>query len=271
MAQKSDVYVSDHSESVVKSHKLRTAANSAAYLLNHVLPNMQICDVGCGPGSITTDLASLVPNGQVVGIETGQDVVEKARSTAAERGVMNVIFQVGDAYALDFPDHTFDIVHCHQVLQHIADPVRALREWRRVTKPGGILACRESDFDSATHYPEIKEITNFKDAYIKTARSRGGEPNGGRHLIAWARKSGVDRSCITPTASVWCYSSPEERAHWGDMWVDRLLNSSLPKNAIEAGFASQDDIDHFVHGWRKWAADEDGWYTFTHGEILCLV
>ena len=271
MAQRSNVYVSDHSESVLKSHSLRTAANSAAYLLDYISPNMHICDIGCGPGSITADLAALVPNGQIVGIETGPEVVEKARSMATERGIRNVRFQIGDAHGLNFPDHTFDVVHCHQVLQHIADPVSALREWRRVTKPNGIVACRESDFDSATHYPEIEALTAFKDVYLKTTKSRGGEPNGGRHLIAWARKSGIDRSRITATASVWCFSTPQERAYWSNMWIDRLLNSSFSKNAIDAGFATSEDINHFVQGWREWGANEDGWYTFTHGEIVCHV
>lgn len=271
MAQKSDVYVSDYSNSVLRSHSLRTAANSAGYLLSSILPNMQICDIGCGPGTITTDLAALVPHGQVFGIDMGQEAVEKARSMAAERDIKNVVFDVGDAHALNFPDHTFDVVHCHQLLQHIADPVSALREWCRVTKPGGIVACRESDFETATHYPETKGITDFKDVYIKTARSRGGEPNGGRHLTAWARESGIDRSRITATASVWCYSSPEERAYWGDMWANRLMESSLGRNTIDGGFATQDDIDRFVQGWREWVADDDGWYTLTHGEILCRV
>ena len=269
MAQKYDVYVSDHSDPVLRSHSLRTAANSAAYLLNSIHPNMQICDIGCGPGSITMDLAALVPEGQVLGIDMGQDVVEKARSTAQERGIKNVGFQVGDAHALDFPDHTFDVVHGHQVLQHIADPVSVLREWRRVTKPGGIVACREADFSTATHYPRTKEITNFFGTYTKMARARGGEPNGGSHLIAWARQSGIERSRITATASVWCFSSQEERAYWGGMWVDRLLKTSLGRNAIDGGFATQKDIDRFVQGWREWVADEDGFYTMTHGEILC--
>ena len=269
MAQKSDVYVSDHSDSVLRSHSLRTAANSAAYLLNSILPDMQICDIGCGPGSITMDLAALVPKGQVFGIDMGQDVVEKARSTAQEHGIKNVGFQVGDAHALDFPDHTFDVVHGHQVLQHIADPVSALREWCRITKPGGIVACREADFGSVSYYPETKKITNFFDAYTKTARSRGGEPNGGRNLITWARQSGIERSRVTATASVWCYSSQEERAYWGNMWADRLLKTSLRRNMIDGGFATQEDIDRFVQGWRELVADEDGWFTMSHGEILC--
>lgn len=101
-------------------------------------------------------------------------------------------FKVGDAYALDFPDHAFDIVHSHAVLHHLADTVSALREWRRVTKPGGIVACRTSDFDSGTLFPEIEALSGFKEVYMKMIRSHGGEPNGGRHLIAWACKSGIE-------------------------------------------------------------------------------
>ena len=271
MAQKFDVYISDHSEATIKAHGLRTAANSAAYLLNSLLPDMKICDIGCGPGSITIDLATLVPKGQVIGVDMGHDAVEKARSVAAERGVKNVKFQVADAHALDFPDHSFDVVHCHQVLLHLADPVKALREWRRVTKPGGIVACCEADLGSTIIYPEIKALTDYNDVIQRTARSRGSEPNGGRHLVAWARESGIDRSCITATVKAWCYSSPEERAYWSSQWVDRLRTSSMGKNAIDGGFATQEDIDRFVEGWREWGADENGWYTLTVGEILARV
>ena len=271
MAQKFDVYISDHSEATLKAHGRRTAANSAAYLLNSIHPDMQICDIGCGPGSITTDFATLVPNGQVIGLDMGYDVVEKARSMAAERGIKNVRFQVADAHALDFPDDSFDIVHCHQVLQHLADPVKALREWRRVTKPGGIVACCEADSGSTIIYPEIQALAEYNDAVRKMTRSRGGEPNGGRHLVAWARKSGFDRSCITATAKAWCYSSPEERAFWSSQWVDRIISSSVGKNAIDDGFATQGDIDRFIEGWREWGADEDGWYIITVSEVLCRV
>ncbi len=49
----------------------------------------------------------------------------------------NVRFATGDVYALDFDDASFDVVHAHQVLQHLQDPVAALRELRRVLRPGG--------------------------------------------------------------------------------------------------------------------------------------
>ena len=246
MAQSKEVYISDHSDSVLKSHSMRTAANSAAYLLPSLRPNMHILDIGCGPGSITADLAALVPEGHVIGIDNGTDVIGKARAMAIEHGLNNIQFEVGDAHKLVFADCSFDVVHAHQVLQHIGNPSHALREWRRVIKPGGLLACREGDGESAAYYPEIMGVQDFWDLYMKVARSRGAEPNGGRHLVAWARAAGIPRSNIEATASVWCYSNPEERAYWSGMWIDRLKTSSLRSNFLDGGHATQEDLDRFV-------------------------
>ncbi|MFX7090821.1 class I SAM-dependent methyltransferase, partial [Acinetobacter baumannii] len=79
------------------------------------------------------DLADRVFPGQVVGMDAAPEVVEIARAAIGDR--TNVEFRVGDAYALDLPDASFDIVHAHQTLQHLARPVDALREFRRVAGP----------------------------------------------------------------------------------------------------------------------------------------
>lgn len=232
---------------------------------------MVMLDVGCGPGTITMDFAVLVPGGRVIGIDDSSDVIEKARLTASQRGIKNISFEIGDAHAFAFPDDTFDVVHGHQVLQHIAGPVQALAEWRRVAKPGGILACRESDMGSATYFPEIMPISNFHKVYRETARCLGGEPDGGRHLVNWALNSGISRPSISASASVWCFSSMEERNYWSGMWADRLQSSRFAKNAIAGGHATQEDLDRIVEGWHEWASCDEGWYTLTHGEIICHV
>src|ERR1700728_1048568 len=139
-----EVYTHGHHESVLRSHKWRTAENSAAYLLPHLAADATILDVGCGPGTITADLADRVPQGHVTGIDAAQEVIEQARAAAGDRG--NLDFATGDVYALDYPDGAFDVVHAHQVLQHLGDPVRALREMGRVTRPGGLVAARRAHF-----------------------------------------------------------------------------------------------------------------------------
>ncbi len=107
-------------------------------------------DVGCGPGTITIDLARLVAPGSVVGIDNEPAPLGLARADAS--GVSNVTFDLGDVYRLNYPDDTFDIVHAHQVLQHVAEPVAVLREMRRVCKPGGYIAARDADYSAMTWY-----------------------------------------------------------------------------------------------------------------------
>jgi ubiquinone/menaquinone biosynthesis C-methylase UbiE len=133
-------YTHGHHESVLRSHKWRTVDNSAAYLAPHLTTGISVLDVGCGPGTITADIGRRVAPGRVLGIDASAKVIEEARRDAA--GGSNVEFSVGDLCALPIDDDTFDIVHAHQVLQHLPDPVAALREMKRVCKPGGLVAAR---------------------------------------------------------------------------------------------------------------------------------
>src|SRR6478752_1968958 len=211
--QPDDVYTHGHHESVVRAHASRTAENSAAFVLPHLMPGTSVLDVGCGPGSITCDFAELVAPAKVVGLDRSAEIVAQAASLAAERGVENVEFVTGNIYDLDFEDETFDVVHAHQVLQHLTDPVAALREMRRVCTPGGVVAARDSDYATFTWWPEDPRLTRWIELYHDVARSNDAEPDAGRRLLAWAHEAGF--TDVDATASVWCFATPEDRAWWG--------------------------------------------------------
>src|SRR5690554_1696450 len=140
-----------HHESVLRSHRWRTAENSAAFVLPVLTPETSLLDVGCGPGTVTIDLASRVE--RAVGVDRAPSVLAAAREAAAS--VKNVEFLEGDAYALPFADGSFDVVYAHQVLQHLTDPIAALREMRRVARPGGYVAVRDADYSAMTWYPRV--------------------------------------------------------------------------------------------------------------------
>ena len=111
--------------------------------------------------------------------EVGQRELDLSRATIAERGLGNVEFSVQDVQHLTFEDSSFDVVHAHQVLQHVADPVAALREMRRVTRPGGLVAVRDSDYRAFTWFPQLPELDEWMDLYQRVARGNGGEPDAG--------------------------------------------------------------------------------------------
>lgn len=261
------VYTHGHHESVLRSHRWRTAENSAAYLLPMLHREDTLLDVGAGAGTITADLAGLVT--AMTATEIGAAELGLTRATATERGVSNIDFRVADIHALEFADDTFDVTHAHQVLQHVADPVQALREMSRVTKPGGIVAARDSDYSGFCWWPQIPELDEWLDLYRVAARVNGGEPDAGRRLLAWAHAAGL--TDVTATSSTWCFATPTDRAYWGGMWADRILNSAIAGQLIDSGQATTADLQRISHAWMDWAGSDDGWFSVLHGEVICRI
>jgi SAM-dependent methyltransferase len=269
MSATSDTYLHGHHDSVLRSHRWRTAENSAAYLLPRLRASARVLDIGCGPGTITADLAALVPDGYVTGIDRAPDVLAAAQAEADRRRQANVRFEVGDVYQLSFDDDTFDVVHAHQVMQHLSDPVAALTEMRRVCRPGGLVAARDGDYAGMFWFPEDPGMTEWQALYRNVARALGGEPDAGRHMLSWARQAGFEK--IESSAGAWCYAGPQDRPWWGASWAERLTESPFGDRAVEHGLATRADLERLAEGWRRWAASEGGWFCIPHGEILCHV
>jgi 2-polyprenyl-3-methyl-5-hydroxy-6-metoxy-1,4-benzoquinol methylase len=260
-----DTYTHGHAEPVLQSHRWRTAANSAAYLLPSLRPGLDLLDVGCGPGTITVDLAGRVAPGRVVGLDVSPDPLEEARAAAAAAGA-RVTFGVGDVYALEQDDDSFDVVHAHQVLQHLTDPVAALREMARVCRPGGVIAVRDVDYAATTWFPADTGLDRWLRLYSQVARRNGAEPDAGRRLLSWAHAAGLRNA--TATASTYCFASPADRQWWGNSWAGRATSSAFAEQAVGYGLATGEELDEIAAAWLRWAAADDGWLGMLHGELL---
>ena len=262
-----DRYTHGHHESVLRSHVWRTADNSAGYLLPELRPGLDLLDVGCGPATLTADLATLVAPGRVVAVDNAPAVLDVARRTLAERGRTAVEVRQADVYDLPFSDDSFDVVHAHQLLQHLADPVAALEELRRVCRPGGVVAARDADYPAMAWYPEDPALERWRALYVAVARSNGAEPGAGRRLLAWARRAGFAE--VEPSASVWCHATAEDRTWWGGLWAERITSSAVADQALAAGLADRRDLEDLAAAWRRWAASPEGWFAVLHGEVRC--
>jgi ubiquinone/menaquinone biosynthesis C-methylase UbiE len=265
-----DVYTHGYHESVLRSHNWRTAANSAAHLLPHLRAGQRLLDVGCGGGTITTDLATLVAPGEVVGVDVSAEIVERARAHAAQAGV-TADFQVGDVYRLAFPDASFDVVHAHQLLQHLTDPVAAIREMRRVTRPGGIVALREGDFGAFTWYPQIDGLEDWRHLYHEVTAANRAQADAGRRVLSWALRAGFAPEQVEPSAGVWCFATPEDRAWWSSVWAERVVSSDFARQAKEYGLADDVALEALRDAWEAWGKAPDGWYVSVHGQVIARV
>jgi SAM-dependent methyltransferase len=267
MASPHDTYTHGHHDSVLRSHRWRTAENSAAYLLAHLRPGTSLLDVGCGPGTLSIDLARRVAPGRALAVDAAGDVLDEARARAAEAGVETIEFAVADAYALDLPDDAFDVVHAHQVLQHVSDPVAVLRELRRVCASGGVVAARDADYAAFTWYPGDPALDRWLELYHMVARGNDAEPDAGRRLLGWALDAGF--ADVTPSASVWCFATDTDRAWWSDLWAERVRSSDFAAQALDRGLSDVDELASLAEAWRRWGARDRGWLTILHGEVLC--
>ena len=273
MYDNADRYTHGHHESVLRSHRWRTAENSAGFLLPHLRQGMSILDVGCGPGNITADLADRVGPGRVgpgrvgpgrvVGIDVADVVVAAA---AADHARDNLTFATGDVYALAYPDDSFDVVFAHQVLQHLGDPVAALCEMRRVVRPGGTVAVRDSDYGAFVWSPPDPRLTRWMALYHQLTTHNKAEADAGRVLHVWARQAGF--TSMTVSTSNWTFQTADERAWWGELWADRVQQSEFARQALEFGFSDDAELTDIGAAFREWSANPDGLFVVVHGEVL---
>ena len=259
-------YTHGHEDSVLRSHRWRTAANSAAHLIPLLRPGLSVLDVGCGPGTLSVDLAVRVSPGAVVGLDIAAGVLVEAEAHARERKVSNVSFVRGDVRTASIAQAPFDVVHAHRVLQFQADPADALRAMGRMTAQGGIVAVREAVWSTMTWAPDDPRLDRWLCIYQAAMTRNGGDSSAGRWLPRWARLAGLQLRSYT--TSTWTYATPAERAWWGELWADRVVSSSFARQAIEYGLTDRDELAGIANAWRDWAAEPDGVFVVTHGELI---
>lgn len=260
------VYTHGHHDSVLESHRNRTIANSAAYAEAFFTPGARVLDIGSGPGTITAEIARRVEPGEVIAVEINDEAGAITERELSRQGVTNARVVIGDVHNLDLPDESFDVVHAHQVLQHVTNPVGALGEMRRVCRGGGIVAARDSDYGRFEWGPRVAELDEWLRLYSAAARANGGEPDAGRFLAGWAREAGFDE--VVTSESTWEYRTLAECAWWGGMWAVRILESDLTHQLLREGRATASELEAISAGWRRWAATDGAWFVVQHSEIL---
>lgn len=192
--ENAEQYVHGYEEWTRQWMAQRTAARDLDFLIPHLKTGMSVIDCGCGPGSITADLATIVAPGAAVGMDIEPRQLEAAERLANDRGVTNLNFQQGSVYEIPFPDASFDVAVAHFVLEHVRDPLRALREMRRVLRPGGLAAIKDPYYPAFTFRPQMPALQLFGELAAKVRKHNGASDTYAPDLRAYLLEAGFRRT-----------------------------------------------------------------------------
>jgi ubiquinone/menaquinone biosynthesis C-methylase UbiE len=163
-----------------------------------VLPGQAAVDVGCGPGTDLARLADAVGEaGSVVGVDQDPRMLDEARRRLAHRP--NVELLLGDVHELPLPDGSIDRAKVDRVLQHVADPAKAVREVRRALRPGGLFGMAEPDWDTLAVADEDLD-TSRRFARFVAGQVRN--PTLGRELVRLCLQAGYRIRSVEPVAAL---------------------------------------------------------------------
>lgn len=243
-------YFLGYAKHVLMLQKMRIAEVNAGFLLPHLTPDMTLLDCGCGLGSITIGFAKYITRGRIFGIDTEASLLKMAEEEANSRGANNVHFQIGNILRLPFPDNTFDVVFEHALLSSLKGYTDiALKEMIRVAKPGGIIACRETDIDSMIVYPETPIIAEARLVRAKMYSEGGMDFRLARslkHLFLKARVvNGVFSASDTVVAS-------DALIQMASYYLSSEMGESIfVKKMIDNRIASSARIAEYQNAWRS--------------------
>ena len=230
---------------------------------------MKLLDVGAGRASITASFARLYPKSQITALDISEEALEPGRHFIKSQGITNIGFAQGSVYSLSYADNTFDVVHASQVLTHLDQPVKAIREMIRVCRPGGVVSFREAIIPTTTVYPRDQSIDRWLDLLLKQIAVDGsGEVSSGARLREWCLAAGAAESEITSSAGTYCWTSPEDRTLIGSSWAERTTSSGFAKDVLSRGWSNEKELKAISDAWLEWAKKPDGWFGVMHGEAI---
>ena len=222
----------------------------ALYLRLGLKEGMRLLDCGCGTGYVLQKLRDLFPGLQCTGIDYDARLAAAAKENLAKPGLKPCNIFQQSATSLDLPDNSFDFVICRLVLEHLPDPMPAVKEVQRALAAGGKAVFIDNDFDLHEQtWPESAALGELYDAYRRARRAEGGNPCIGRQLPRVLRQAGF--------AAVDLQVLVAHNELVGDQAFLKAEGSGIPAQLVKTGYLDPASLQRITTQWRSMLASAD--------------
>jgi ubiquinone/menaquinone biosynthesis C-methylase UbiE len=211
---------------------------------------MSVIELGCGPGFLLEKINKRFPNADVIGLEIDPFLVNYSNQYFQEKAAKKVQIIEGSIEKTGLMSNSFDFAIVRLVLEHLSDPVKAVKEVFRILKPGGKIVVIDNDFDiHLISYPNISQLRILYEAYCKSMYADGGNPKIGRELPNILRQGGfskVDLEIINAHSSI-----------IGDEVFFKSEGMGIPIKLVQKGFLPGKILGDISIQWRNMVRTEN--------------
>lgn len=190
-----------HGYSSREAFRLQDQADTLASLLHNdtrFSEGESVLEAGCGVGAQTVHLAKNSPQARITSVDISPESLQKAQEMLDREGITNVQLLTADLFHLPFAPESFDHVFVCFVLEHLQDPVAALKQLRAVLKPGGTLTVIEGDHGSTYFHPHSEAALETVRCLVTAQAKIGGNALIGRQLFPLLKNAGFENPHVSP-------------------------------------------------------------------------
>jgi SAM-dependent methyltransferase len=244
--------------------RLRDQANALVDLLHvdtRYPPGSRVLEAGCGVGAQTVTLARRSPGAAFVSVDVSPVSLAAARRAVVRAGLRNVAFRRADVFHLPFGEASFDHVFVCFLLEHIAEPERALALLRGLLKPGGSLTVIEGDHGSTYFHPDSSLAHSAIQCQVALQARAGGNANIGRQVYPLMGGAGLRDVCVSPRI-VYADSSRPDLVEGFTRRTFIAMIEGVRQPAISAGLTAAGRFDAGIRDLRR-TAEPGGVFCYT--------
>jgi protein-L-isoaspartate O-methyltransferase len=253
-----------HGYEATENQRLQDQASTLVELLHAdtLYPaGSSVLEAGCGVGAQTVTLAANSPGALITSIDISEVSVAAARKAVKAAAITNVTLRQADIFQLPFPSRSFDHLFVCFVLEHLAQPVAALRALKEVLKPGGTITVIEGDHGSTYFYPNSEYARKAVRCQVELQARSGGDALIGRALYPLLREAGFGEVRVSPRM-VYVDASKPELVEGFTRKTFTAMIEGVRQAALDAGLISAADFDRGIADLYR-TTEDDGVFCYT--------